>query len=353
MSGQRVMNKWCVAFGLVVCGLLVACGTPSDSGRGSHSEEEIVGIEQNFTTPVMCGDDLPGDWCSSQRNVIGGKPNTLYHCTPRKEATNPRFCAAGCVEQPPGTDDTCAPHPYIVNATVLNVAQNGNFDGGNAGRLLWLDDLARGKLGGNQLPMDVAVSRLSWTLANGISLTDPTSTGVRCRDGAAGDWCGSESNVLGGQANVLYHCTKNFPATNARVCAASCVENPGRADNCAPVTELITKSAGQCAEFAQKASGAPLTRYWRRGDRAIDRCPAPGTVIATFEDSGIGTGIDRYRYQGHTAIVVGCTATSLDVFDANWIDSTTSYLLHVGRHTFTTSQTGLSNAGNYYVVMAP
>ncbi len=345
MSELRVMKKRSVAVGLVVSGLLVACGIPGESGRGSHGEEEIVGVEQALKT-VMCGAGSAGDWCSSQSNVIGGNPNTLYHCTPRGEATNPRFCAAGCIEQPPGTDDTCAPHPYIANATVLNVAQNGNFDGGNAGRLLWRDDLARGKLGGNQLPTGVAASSLSWTLANGIAFTDPLSTGVRCLAGAAGDWCGSESNVLGGQANVLYYCTKDSPATNARVCAASCVENLGRADTCvAPVTELITKSAGQCAEFAQKASGAPLTRYWRRGDRAIDRCPVPGTVVATFDGSG--------NYYGHTAIVVGCSSASLDVFDSNWIDTTSTYLLHVGRHTFTTSGTGLSNAGNYYVVMAP
>ena len=163
-----------------------------------------------------------------------------YHCAKSGgDAEKIRYCTAGCVKQPRGTDDTCAPQPYIVNATVLNVAQNGNFDGGNAGRLLWRDDLARGKLGGNQLPTGVAASSLSWTLANGSAFTDPLSTGGRCLAGAAGDWCGSESNVLGGQANVLYYCKKDSPATNARVCAASCVENLGRADTCvAPVTEL-------------------------------------------------------------------------------------------------------------------
>lgn len=344
MSGQSVMNKWCVLVGLALSGLLTSCGAPGESGRGSHGEEEIVGVEQSLKT-AMCGPDSAGDWCGSQSNVIGGDPNTLYHCTPNGVATNPRFCAAGCVQQPPGTDDTCAPaaaHSYVANAFVMDVARNGNFD--TAGRLLWGDDLVRGRLGGNRLPTATAPSSLDWTIGSGIAGTG-TTVGVRCLSGAAGDWCGSESNVVGGSANVLYHCTPNAPATNARICAASCVENPGKADTCSKVTESITKSAYQCAGFAQMASGAPLTRYWRRGDRAIDRCPVPGTVVATFDGSG--------NYYGHTAIVVGCSSASLDVFDSNWIDTTSTYLLHVGRHTFTTSGTGLSNAGNYYVVMAP
>lgn len=138
-----------------------------------------------------------------------------------------------------------------------------------------------------------------------------------------------------------------MPATAARICTASCVQNPGKNDTCSKVTESITLSSGQCAEFAQKLTGAPLTRYWRPGDRAIDRCPPAGTVIATFDSSG--------NYDGHTAIVVNCTSTSLDVFDSNWIDSTsTSNLLHVGRHSFSTAgTTRLSKADNYYVVLAP
>ena len=49
------------------------------------------------------------------------------------------------------------------------------------------------------------------------------------------------------------------------------------------------------------------------------------------------------------------SSTALDVFDSNWIDTTANAnLLHVGRHTFTTSgATTLSNAANYYVVLGP
>lgn len=42
--------------------------------------------------------------------------------------------------------------------------------------------------------------------------------------------------------------------------------------------------------------------------------------------------------------------------DSNWIDSGSTpetYKLHVGRHTFTKEGGGLSDADNYYIVLAP
>lgn len=113
-------------------------------------------------------------------------------------------------------------------------------------------------------------------------------------------------------------------------------------------TEVITKSGYECAGFAEEATGTVIgTSKWTQGDRAIDHCPPAGTVIATFAGG-------RYD-NGHTAIVVGCSSTMLDVFDANWIDSTsTSYQKHVGRHTFNSpGPTRLSNAASYYIVLVP
>lgn len=107
----------------------------------------------------------------------------------------------------------------------------------------------------------------------------------------------------------------------------------------------ITRSAYQCAGFAQQASGAPLTGNWRKGDRATAACPAAGTVVATFHDNA---------YSGHSGMVVACTDTSLTLFDSNWIDSTHQFdSLHVGRHTFSSDGSGLHDADAYYVVLTP
>lgn len=241
---------------------------------------------------------------------------------------------------------------YVASSAVLAIANNGNFDT-SKGRLFW-DDAGPGSPGGIRLPAAMTPSNTWKTVDNSIA-GPGTASGVRCLGGAAGDWCGSNANVVGGQAKVLYHCIPNAPATNARICTASCLPHPGHDDTCSPntVSELVTTSSdNQCAAFAILASGAPGTHLWRPAiDRVVDHCPIPGTVIATFATGTYGPG-------DHAAMLVSCSSTLLEVFDSNFVDyyctgGGATCTDHVARHTLSLSGSGPNNAGNYHVVVVP
>ncbi len=267
----------CVLLGMLAVAACGGSGVPSAAGgvggargasaafdNGGGEEDGRVGVAPEAlasTCPMtswLCGDD-----------GLGGDHYTLWLCTKGQAPVSPQSCPYGCLTNP-GTNDACG-HPYVANATVMNVARNGHFDG--LGRLLWADDPVHGTLGGNHLPPATGPSSVSYA------------------------------------------------------------------------SESITQSSYECAGFAERASGAPVTASWFQGWRAIDNCPAAGTVVATFDSSG--------HYAGHTASIVNCSSTTLDVFDSNWIDytQTMTNLDHVGRHKITTGTKPESNAGNYYVVL--
>lgn len=230
MNQVHALRNLSTAFGLLAAGFFTACGTGSDGSQADYPAEETSSTQQTLTT-VTCGPGAAGDWCGSQANVRGGDPNTLYRCVPNGVATNPRVCAYGCVIHP-GSNDTCAPpppHPYIVGTAVMDIARTGNYDG--TGRMYWADDAARGKQGGNRLPATVGPSPTSWVVENSTSGAGSTS-GVRCLGGAAGDWCGSQSNVVGGLPNVRKQ------------------------------VAFLIHLAG---------SGVPAREYWRRGRRYENR----------------------------------------------------------------------------------
>ncbi len=66
---------------------------------------------------------------------------------------------------------------------------------------------------------------------------------------------------------------------------------------------------GQCVSYVKTVCpGLPPTAQWRKGAAAKGlRDLLPGTVIATFNDSG--------HYEGHAAIYVSQNAQGLNVYD--------------------------------------
>jgi hypothetical protein len=73
---------------------------------------------------------------------------------------------------------------------------------------------------------------------------------------------------------------------------------------------------GQCVVFVQAASGAPLTKHWKKGLAVKGLSLAAGTAIATFDPDGTyGNHTDG---RSHAAIYVGQNRTGIQVWD-QWV----------------------------------
>ena len=60
-------------------------------------------------TPQCVNDPGTGNNCGNESVISDGNADTLYHCAGYGPATVVEVCANGCVHEPPGIDDTCAP----------------------------------------------------------------------------------------------------------------------------------------------------------------------------------------------------------------------------------------------------
>jgi hypothetical protein len=76
--------------------------------------------------------------------------------------------------------------------------------------------------------------------------------------------------------------------------------------------------SGQCVPLVQKATGAPLTKEWRRGALVRgDLALRPGTAIATFDEDGhYGNHTDG---RSHAAIYLGQDEKGIWVID-QWVN---------------------------------
>lgn len=71
---------------------------------------------------------------------------------------------------------------------------------------------------------------------------------------------------------------------------------------------------GQCVAFVEKASGAPVTAQWNRGEK-VRGCSAiqKGAVIATFDANGKYT--SSMDGTSHGAIYIGQDSIGIQVWD--------------------------------------
>jgi hypothetical protein len=89
-----------------------------------------------------------------------------------------------------------------------------------------------------------------------------------------------------------------------------------------------------------------LPSSWKPGARVMSSTSIPsGTVVAVFTN-GV--------YSGHVAVFAGFTSgrTGFKVFDQNW-KTTGSLYGCIGKHDIYKTGSGLSDADNYYIVLAP
>ena len=105
----------------------------------------------------------------------------------------------------------------------------------------------------------------------------------------------------------------------------------------------------QCVAFCRATTDRDLKKAssaWRRGPRVMNLRPGdlePGTVIATFENAS--------AYRGHCALFQGYLVATgqrgISVWNANWPSKI------VSRRKILVGGSGVVNADNYYVVLAP
>ena len=121
-------------------------------------------------------------------------------------------------------------------------------------------------------------------------------------------------------------------------------EGNGWWGECVFAVQALSKS--NILAGVKNADGSPS---WSRGKRVIDGGIAPGTVIATFTANN-GLEFDSSG-NSHTAVFKGYVNNGIEVWDQNW-DSQNSVNGNgvFGKHYIYTSDSGTSNANNYYVV---
>jgi hypothetical protein len=115
-------------------------------------------------------------------------------------------------------------------------------------------------------------------------------------------------------------------------------------------------SYGQCTSFVKTLSKSTLgTGSWKQGLNVMTNTISPGTVIATFNSTGVYI---NKPGESHTAIFRGYVLDSsgkkigIKVWDQNWVGVSLGYTRDkglIGRHSITTG-IGTHSAKNYYVV---
>ena len=121
-----------------------------------------------------CVDQYAGDGAYCGASLTGGDPNTLYTCA-GSVTTGAETCANGCLVNPPGVADRCAPSGAdpCANAASGDGAYCGGGIGGDPGTLYTC-------AGGS--------TSSSVTCANGCEMMPP-GTPDRCAPGGPGDCC--------------------------------------------------------------------------------------------------------------------------------------------------------------------
>jgi hypothetical protein len=102
-----------------------------------------------------------------------------------------------------------------------------------------------------------------------------------------------------------------------------------------------TDLCGQCVSYVKRVCPTlPETKKWKKGALVKDnKTIVPGTVIATFNASGI--------YEGHAAIYESQSASGITVYD-QWVTPPPKAL---GQRLLRWGAKGVSNnADNFYVV---
>jgi hypothetical protein len=71
--------------------------------------------------------------------------------------------------------------------------------------------------------------------------------------------------------------------------------------------------SGECVEYVQAASGAPVTAFWVRGAQVRGNSIPEGTAIATFND--VGKYANKKDGTSHAAIYLSQDSTGIEVWD--------------------------------------
>ncbi|MEZ4432125.1 MAG: M23 family metallopeptidase [bacterium] len=219
--------------------------------------------------PCARADAGSGLYCGS--TLGAGDPETLYDCQGRVTASS-RRCAAGCLQNPPGVPDACAPEGP---ADPCQGADGG--DGAYCGASLGAGERdtlyqCRGRATVSSMPCPGGCQQNPPGVADACRAAADPCQGA---NGGDGPYCGSSLGA--GDPNTLYDC-RGRVTRSSMPCPGGCQQNPpGVADACRAAADPCQGANGGDGAYCGSSLGAGEreTLYECRGRVTVGSMACP------------------------------------------------------------------------------